>query len=159
MKKVKTEEAWFAAGCFWHVELTFSQTSGVISTRGGYAGGITKNPRYQEVCAGMTGHAETVKVIYDPAKVSYTELLNIFWEEHDPTQVNRQGSDVGSQYRSVVFYKNNEQKKEAEISKKEQEKKLGKKIVTEIIPAREFYDAEEYHQQYLKKKGLNACPI
>ncbi len=156
---MKTEEAWFAAGCFWSVELAFSETPGVISTRAGYAGGIAKNPTYHEVCTRMTGHAETVKVVYDPSKISYVKLLDVFWNAHDPTQLNRQGPNVGSQYRSVISYHTPEQKKMAEDSKKEQQKKLGKKVVTEIVSAGIFYDAEEYHQQYLKKKGINSCPI
>lgn len=159
LRKTKVEEAFFAAGCFWHVELTFSQTPGVISTRAGYTGGSSKSPKYQEVCGGMTGHAETVKVVYDPAKVSYEQLLDVFWEVHDPTQLNRQGPDVGSQYRSAIFYTTLEQKKLAEDSKMKEQNKLGKRIVTEIVPAGIFYDAEEYHQQYLKKKGLGACPL
>ncbi len=155
----KVEEARFAAGCFWSVELTFSQIKGVVSTSVGYSGGEVSGPTYEKVCAGSTGHAETVKVIYNPEKVSYNKLLEIFWELHDPTQINKQGADIGTQYRSVIFYLNSEQKEIAEKSKKLQEKKIGKKIVTEISQAKNFYDAEEYHQQYLKKKSLNACPI
>ena len=159
VKKIQLEEAWFAAGCFWHVEKTFFEMPGVISTRVGYSGGNTKNPKYQDVCTGMTGHAETVKVVYDPRKVSYEQLLKVFWEEHDPTQLNRQGPDVGSQYRSVIFYHTSKQKKIAEASKKDEQKKIGKNIVTDIISADIFYDAEEYHQHYLKKKGPNACSL
>ena len=156
---MKRGEAWFALGCFWSPELRFSQIHDVISTKVGYSGGVKKNPSYEEVCTGKTGHAETVKIIYDSSKIKYDELLQVFWSNHDPTLVNRQGPDVGSQYRSVIFYHSPEQKRKAEESLKNEEKKIGKKIVTEIVPARVFYEAEEYHQNYLKKKGIDSCPI
>lgn len=148
------EKATFAAGCFWGVEDSFRKVEGVISTRVGYAGGHTENPTYKEVSTGRTGHAESVEIIYDPSIVSYKELLDIFWDVHDPTQVNRQGPDIGSQYRSIIFYHNEEQKFDAIESKKELEKsgKYNKEIATEIIPAREFYPAEDYHQQYFEKE-------
>ncbi|AEH60572.1 peptide methionine sulfoxide reductase [Methanosalsum zhilinae DSM 4017] len=150
------EKATFAAGCFWGVEDSFRKVEGVISTRVGYAGGHTENPTYKEVSTGRTGHAESVEIIYDPSIVSYKELLDIFWDVHDPTQVNRQGPDIGSQYRSIIFYHNEEQKFDAIESKKELEKsgKYNKEIATEIIPAREFYPAEDYHQQYFEKRRL-----
>jgi len=157
----KTETAIFAAGCFWGVEETFRNTEGVIDTRVGYTGGKTKSPTYDDVCTDRTGHAEAVKVTYDPSKVKYDSLLSIFWSNHNPTQKNRQGPDVGTQYRSAIFYSNESQKKLAEKSKLELEKsgKYKQPIATEIVPAREFYDAEEYHQQYLAKRGLSNCHI
>src|SRR3989338_4137007 len=139
VKITKIKEVRFAAGCFWSVELIFSQTSGVVSTMVGYSGGNLNNPTYEQVCTGSTGHAETVKLLYDPQKISYEALLEVFWNMHDPTQMNRQGIDVGTQYRSVIFYTDSEQKEIAEKSKKLQEKKIGKKIATEIVPAMQFY--------------------
>ena len=154
------EKATFGAGCFWHVEEAFRHLKGVISTTVGYMGGTLKNPTYEDVCTDKTGHAEVVEIIYDPEKISYEELLNVFWDIHDPTTKNRQGPDVGTQYRSVIFYYTLEQKTTAETSKKnlEQSRKYKKKIVTEITKATTFYPAEEYHQQYLAKHGLAACP-
>lgn len=154
------EKATFGAGCFWHVEEAFRHLQGVQSTKVGYSGGTTKNPTYEDVCTDKTGHAEVVEVTYDPRKITYEKLLEIFWDIHDPTTKNRQGPDVGTQYRSIIFYHTPEQKTTAEISKKnlEQSRKYHKKIVTEIIEAPTFYPAEEYHQQYLAKHGLAACP-
>lgn len=156
------ETAMFGAGCFWGVEELYRKLPGVLSTEVGYSGGSMENPTYEEVCTGSTGHVESVKVTYDPSVVTYDELLKVFWDNHNPTTKNRQGPDVGSQYRSVIFYKTPEQKKRADASKRELEQsgKWGKAgIVTEIIPALPFYRAEEYHQQYLAKKGLSSCHI
>ena len=154
-------KATFAAGCFWGVEATFRQIPGVTSTRVGYTGGKTESPNYQEVCTDRTGHAEAVEVDFDPAKVRYADLLKVFWENHDPTQVNRQGPDWGSQYRSAIFF-HTPQQQEAALRLKDALQKSGKyahPIVTEIVPAQEFYRAEEYHQQYLEKQGLASCHI
>lgn len=155
------EKATFGAGCFWGVEAAFRQVAGVTATAVGYEGGTLPNPTYGDVCSHTTGHAEVVEVSYDPARVSYDDLLAVFWESHDPTQLNRQGPDVGDQYRSVIFYHTPEQQAAAEASK-EQQKRTGKyrrPIVTEIVPAATFYRAEEYHQQYLEKRGLATCKI
>jgi peptide-methionine (S)-S-oxide reductase len=154
------EKATFGAGCFWHVEEAFRHLKGVTSVTVGYMGGTLKNPTYEEVCTDKTGHAEVVEIIYQPEKISYEELLNVFWDIHDPTTKNRQGPDIGTQYRSIIFYYTLEQKTAAETSKKnlEQSRKYKKKIVTEITKATTFYPAEEYHQQYLAKHGLAACP-
>lgn len=154
-----TEKATFGAGCFWGVEETFRQTPGVIETAVGYAGGHTESPSYKEVCTDRTGHAEVVQIEYDPAKVSYTELLNVFWTSHDPTQVNRQGPDVGTQYRSVIFYHSPEQEQAARASKAEMEAsgKFRRPIATEIVPVPAFWRAEEYHQKYLAKRGISHC--
>ena len=159
MDKQKTEKATFAAGCFWGVEAAFRQIKGVASTQVGYTGGNMDNPSYEDVCADGTGHAEAVEVAYDPSKVSYEKLLDVFWKNHDPTQLNRQGPDVGTQYRSAVFYHNTNQKELAVKSMKEEQKKHDKKITTEIKPAEKFYRAEDYHQQYLEKRGLSTCRI
>ncbi len=159
MKPLKTEKATFGAGCFWGVEATFRQIKGVIDTAVGYAGGNMKNPTYEDVCTDGTGHAEVVEITYDPSKVSYDKLLEVFWSNHNPTQLNRQGPDIGTQYRSVIFYHNGSQKKAA-ISSKQRLEKSGKwnsKIVTEIAPTQIFYRAEDYHQRYLEKRGLNVC--
>ncbi len=150
------KKATFAAGCFWGVENKFSHLQGVEKTKVGYTGGHVSNPSYEQVCSDTTGHAEAVEIIYNPQSISYDQLLNFFWQIHDPTQKNRQGVDVGSQYRSVIFYHDEEQKKLAEKSKENLEN-LGKfkyPIVTNIEPAKDFYEAEEYHQCYLKKKGI-----
>ena len=154
-------KATFAAGCFWGVEATFRQIPGVTSTRVGYIGGEMKNPSYKDVCGDSTGHAEAVEVDYDPAKVSYDLLLNTFWENHDPTQLNRQGPDFGTQYRSAIFYHSPEQQQEAAASKEKLEKsgRFSRPIVTQIVPAVTFYEAEDYHQQYLEKRGLAHCHI
>ena len=154
----------FALGCFWGEERTFWQTPGVYSTSVGYEGGYTPNPTYEEVCSGRTGHAETVRVVFDPAKVSYRDLLKVFWESHNPTQGMRQGNDVGSQYRSAIFYRSDEQRAAAEESRSAYQKKLAEAgygdIRTEIGPAGEFYFAEAYHQQYLSdaKNPRGYCP-
>lgn len=155
------QKATFAAGCFWGVEETFRTLPGVLSTRVGYIGGSKEKPSYQEVCTDTTGHAEAVEIEYDPAKVTYEELLKIFWENHDPTTLNRQGPDVGSQYRSAVFYHNDEQLKQATASKESIDKsgKFKRPIVTAIVPAATFYAAEDYHQQYLKKRGMANCHL
>lgn len=155
------EKATFGAGCFWGVEAAFRQIKGVKSTAVGYEGGTMPNPTYKDVCTDRTGHAEVVQVEYEPKEVSYKDLLNVFWENHDPTQVNRQGPDVGTQYRTVVFYHNDEQKRLAEDSKRELEAsgKFRKPIATAIEPASSFWIAEDYHQQYLEKRGLANCHI
>ncbi|MDH2907338.1 MAG: peptide-methionine (S)-S-oxide reductase MsrA [Candidatus Nitrosotalea sp.] len=148
-------KATFGAGCFWCIEHVFRK-NGITSTSVGYMGGKTKNPTYEDVCTDMTGHAEVVQVEYDPSKISYGEILDMFWNNHDPTTLNRQGPDVGTQYRSAIFYHTPEQEKEALQSKEYIEKSgtRGKKIVTEVVPATEFYKAEEYHQQYYDKCGI-----
>jgi peptide-methionine (S)-S-oxide reductase len=153
--------ATFGAGCFWGVEETFRQVLGVINTTVGYMGGHTENPTYEEVCTDKTGHAEVVQVEYDPAQVSYEELLDVFWNCHDPTQLNRQGADVGTQYRSVIFYHTPEQKELAEASKAkmDQSGRWNKPIVTQIVEAGPFWKAEEYHQRYLQKRGLGSCHL
>jgi len=155
------EKATFAAGCFWGVEAAFRAVPGVASTRVGYTGGTLKNPTYKEVCTDRTGHAEAVEVTYDPARVSYDDLLKVFWENHDPTTLNRQGPDVGAQYRSAIFTHSPEQKAAA-LASKEQLKKSGAYrglIVTVIVPVEEFWQAEDYHQQYLEKRGMAHCHI
>jgi peptide-methionine (S)-S-oxide reductase len=159
-----TEVAEFALGCFWGAEKMFWQIPGVVTTAVGYEGGFTPNPTYEEVCSGRTGHAESVRVVFDPAKVSYTDLLKAFWESHNPTQGMRQGNDVGSQYRSVIFYNSPAQKAAAEESRTAYQKKPSEagygEITTEIVPAGEFYFAEDYHQQYLSdaKNPYGYCP-
>jgi peptide-methionine (S)-S-oxide reductase len=158
--EVTSETALFAAGCFWGVENTFRQVPGVTATAVGYSGGHTENPTYREVCGKGTGHAEVVRVTFDPSKVSYEELLDVFWKCHDPTQVNRQGPDVGDQYRSAIFPLSPKQKQAAETSKAQLAKsgKHSEPIATEITPAGPFTLAEDYHQQYLEKNGRAACP-
>jgi peptide-methionine (S)-S-oxide reductase len=151
------QTAIFGAGCFWGVEAAFQKIKGVKKTTVGYMGGELKNPTYEQVCTDKTGHVEVIQIIYDEEQISYKKLLEIFWELHDPTQLNRQGPDIGTQYRSVIFYHNVEQKNLSEDSKKQQQKKYTKKIVTEITPARKFYPAEEYHQKYLQKQGGFSC--
>lgn len=154
------EKATFAEGCFWGVEDTFRKVNGVKDVTVGYTGGHVPNATYEQVCSHSTGHAEAVEVLFDPAFVSYDELLHVFWTSHDPTQLNRQGPDVGDQYRSAIFYHSPEQKVAAEASKLELGKSTGAKIVTEISPAREFYRGEEYHQRYLEKRGMKGhCRI
>src|ERR1051325_11696392 len=150
------EKATFGAGCFWGVEDAFRQVKGVRETAVGYAGGHYENPTYQDVCSGRTGHAEVVEVHFDPSEISYDELLNVFWENHDPTTLNRQGPDWGTQYRSVIFYHTPEQEAAARASKEKMQAsgKFRRPIVTEIAPASEFHRAEDYHQQYLEKRGL-----
>ena len=155
------KKATFGAGCFWGVEATFRRVPGVIDAAVGYAGGQTENPTYKEVCTDRTGHAEVVQVEYDPAKVSYAQLLDVFWSAHDPTQVNRQGPDYGTQYRTVIFYHDDEQKAEAEASKQTSTPAGASRrpIATQIVPAAPFYRAEEYHQRYLEKRGLENCHL
>ena len=155
------ETATFGAGCFWGVEETFRQVPGVVETTVGYLGGHTKNPTYQDVCTDETGHAEVVQVKYDPAKVSYDQLLDVFWSNHDPTTLNRQGPDWGKQYRSAIFFHTPEQEREARASKDKMQAsgRFRRPIVTEITPASTFYPAEEYHQKYLAKRGLSHCHI
>ena len=157
VSKMKTEKAIFGAGCFWGVEETFRHLPGVVSTAVGYSGGHMTNPSYEQVCTGDTAHAEVVEVEFDPTKISYEELLNTFFSSHDPTTMNRQGPDVGYQYRSVIFYLSPEQEKQAMAAKEEWQEKIGKKVATAIEAAKPFYRAEEYHQRYLEKKGLNIC--
>ena len=157
-----TETATFAAGCFWGVEASFRQVKGVLSTRVGYTGGTTDHPTYHEVCTGRTGHAEAVEITYDPAVVTYRELLDVFWSIHDPTQLNRQGPDTGTNYRSAIFYHTSDQKRLAEESKEQLQGsgRFGKRrIVTEIVPAAMFWPAEEYHQQYFEKQGRSGCHL
>lgn len=145
-----TETAIFGAGCFWCVEAVFQQLNGVISVQSGYTGGTKDNPTYKEVCTGTTGHAEVCKIVFDPSKITFTELLEVFWTVHDPTTLNRQGADVGTQYRSAIFYTNEEQKVLAEKYKKELDKSgaFENPVVTEIVQASEFYPAEDYHNNY-----------
>jgi peptide-methionine (S)-S-oxide reductase len=150
-------KATFAAGCFWGVEEAFRNLPGVTSTAVGYEGGTLQNPTYEAVCTDRTGHAEVVQVEYDPEQVSYNTLLDTFWANHDPTTKNRQGPDVGTQYRSAVFYHTPEQEAAARASREQAQARFRKPIVTEIVPAAEFYRAEEYHQQYLAKRGLSHC--
>jgi peptide-methionine (S)-S-oxide reductase len=154
-------KATFAAGCFWGVEAAFRRIAGLDSTRVGYVGGHLDNPTYEDVCTDRTGHAEGVEVDYDPAHVSYEDLLKVFWENHNPTQLNRQGPDVGTQYRSAIFYHTPEQEAAARASKEALEKArvYPRPIVTEIVPAAKFYPAEDYHQQYLEKRGLSHCHL
>lgn len=156
-----TEKATFGAGCFWGVESTFREIDGVIDVAAGYEGGHTADPTYPEVCTDRTGHAEVVQVEYDASKVTYERLLDVFWNAHDPTQVNRQGPDVGTQYRSVIFFHTPEQQHAAHASKVnlEQSGRFRRPIATAIEPAQTFYRAEEYHQQYLAKRGLRHCHI
>jgi peptide-methionine (S)-S-oxide reductase len=157
----KLEKATFGAGCFWHVEDAFMKVPGVVSTQVGFMGGHTQNPTYEDVCSHTTGHAEVTEVTYDPSKVSYDQLLDVFWNSHDPTTLNRQGPDVGDQYRSVIFYHNKEQEAAAKASKERMEKsgRFSRPIVTEIVPAQQFWRAEEYHQKYFEKTCQRACGI
>ena len=158
---IHMKKATFGAGCFWGVEATFRRVPGVIDAAVGYAGGQTENPTYKEVCTDRTGHAEVVQVEYDPAKVSYAQLLDVFWSAHDPTQVNRQGPDYGTQYRTVIFYHDDEQKAEAEASKQylDASGRFSRPIATQIVPAATFFRAEDYHQRYLEKRGLENCHL
>ncbi len=160
-KSTKLKKASFAAGCFWHVEEAFRRVPGVVSTAAGYEGGSMEKPTYKDVCTDKTGHAETVEVTYDPSKVSYNKLLDVFWSIHDPTTPNRQGPDVGTQYRSVIFYHDKEQEEAAKRSKEKLEMSglYRKPIVTQVVPAGKFWKAEEYHQQYLAKNKLESCGI
>ena len=156
-----TEIATFGAGCFWGVEAAFQRVPGVIDTAVGYTGGEMPNPTYKDVCTDETGHAEVVQVSFDPTKVTYEQLLEAFWQAHDPTQVNRQGPDFGKQYRSAIFTHSPEQETIAKKSKGDLEasKKFQRPIATEITPAGNFYPAEEYHQRYLEKRGMASCHI
>jgi peptide-methionine (S)-S-oxide reductase len=159
-EKKELERATFAAGCFWGIEAAFRQIKGVIETVVGYTGGSVPEPDYKKVCSGRTGHAEAVGIVFDPAVVSYEKLLDVFWSIHDPTQVNRQGPDIGTNYRSAIYYHSPEQKKQAEASKTRlahSEKFRSKTIATDIVPAVQFWKAEEYHQQYFEKSGKGYC--
>lgn len=158
---MKTEKAMFGAGCFWGVEERFRQTPGVVSTAVGYSGGHTENPTYKEVCSDKTGHAEVVLVEFDPSRTSYEAMLDVFWKGHNPTQLNRQGPDYGTQYRSAIFYFSPEQEKAARASMEALAKsgRYKKPIVTQIEPAKPFFRAEEYHQQYLAKRGITECHV
>jgi peptide-methionine (S)-S-oxide reductase len=149
--------ATFAAGCFWGIEAAFREIEGVLKTTVGYTGGTTADPSYKGVCSGTTGHAEAVTVWFDPAKVSYDDLLNTFWSIHDPTTKNRQGWDVGSQYRSAIFFADEEQERQAIASRDERQQNLTRPIVTQIVAAGPFYDAEDYHQRYFEKHGGAVC--
>jgi len=149
--------ATFGAGCFWGVESAFRRIDGVSQTRVGYAGGVVGDPSYDQVCNGRTGHAEAVEVTYDPEQVPYEQLLAVFWAEHDPTQLNRQGPDVGSQYRSVIFVHDEEQRRAAEASRDRLAQRLSRPVVTQVEDAPTFWEAEDYHQQYLEKRGLASC--
>jgi peptide-methionine (S)-S-oxide reductase len=151
------KKATFGAGCFWGVEAAFRRTQGVTGTKVGYAGGGVDNPTYEQVCSDTTGHAEVVQVTYDPEQVPYEQLLTIFWLEHDPTQLNRQGPDVGSQYRSVIFVHDEEQRAAAEASREAVQTRFTRPVVTQIEDAPPFWEAEDYHQQYLEKRGLASC--
>lgn len=160
-KIMTTEHATFAMGCFWGVEVTFRNTPGVQDAVVGYSGGHTKDPTYKEVCTDTTGHAEVVQVTFDPKEISYEDLLEVFWANHNPTTLNAQGPDVGTQYRSAIFYHSDAQKAAAEASKAAMDKsdRFPRPIVTEIVAAGTFYPAEEYHQRYLEKRGLASCHI
>lgn len=155
------EKATFGAGCFWGVEADFRKTPGVVTTRVGYLGGTLANPTYQDVCSGNTGHAEVVEVTYDPEQITYDELLAVFWDNHNPTTRNRQGPDIGTQYRSAIFFHTPEQQDAALASKARLDAsgRYKNPVVTEITPATEFYIAEDYHQQYLEKRGRSGCHI
>lgn len=155
------QKATFGAGCFWHVEEVFRTIKGVVSTQAGYMGGKKENPTYEEVCSGATGHAEVVEVNFDPSMLSYDELLDIFWECHDPTQLNRQGADVGSNYRSVIFFYSpeHEAKARASLAREDGSGRHSRPIATEISPASAFWRAEDYHQRYCAKHGLASCRL
>ena len=153
----ETEIATFGAGCFWGVEAAFRRIEGVTSTAVGYAGGSVPNPTYEQVCSHATGHAEVVEVTFDPERVPYEQLLAVFWAEHDPTQLNRQGPDVGSQYRSAIFVHDAEQRAAAEASRDRVQERISRPVVTQIEDAPPFWGAEDYHQQYLEKRGLASC--
>jgi peptide-methionine (S)-S-oxide reductase len=153
------EKATFGAGCFWGVEAAFRRLAGVKSTQVGYAGGKLDHPTYEDVCTDRTGHAEVVEVTFDPGVISYHDLLEVFWTNHNPTTLNRQGPDVGAQYRSAIFFHSPEQEEEAKSSRDAAQKRFPKPIVTEITPAQTFWPAEDYHQQYLEKRGLANCHI
>jgi|SRR5579862_4166141 len=156
---MNTQKATFAAGCFWGVEAAFRQIPGVVDAVSGYIGGRTERPTYQQVCSHTTGHAEAVEVTFDPQRVTYDQLLDAFWEMHDPTQLNRQGPDVGDQYRSAIFTYSPEQERAATASRDREQVKHKRPIVTQIVPAPQFWPAEEYHQRYFEKNGGAACHI
>jgi peptide-methionine (S)-S-oxide reductase len=151
------KKATFGAGCFWGVEAAFRQVEGVTQTRVGYSGGTLENPSYEDVCSHTTGHAEVVEVTYDPERVTYEQLLDVFWGKHDPTQLNRQGWDVGDQYRSAIFFHDEDQREAATRAKAHEQARWPAPIVTEIEPAQTFYEAEDYHQRYLEKQGRSSC--
>lgn len=151
--------ATFGAGCFWGVELIFRRTPGVLNTAVGYSGGKVEHPSYQNVCSGKTGHAEVVHLTFDPDQITYQKLLDVFWENHNPTTLNRQGPDTGPQYRSVIFYHSQTQEREAKTSMAHRQTQFKLPIVTQIVPACTFYRAEEYHQQYLEKRGISHCHL
>ena len=151
------KKATFGAGCFWGVEAAFRQIEGVTGTRVGYSGGTLDRPTYEDVCSHRTGHAEVVEVTYDPDQVSYDDLLEVFWHKHDPTQLNRQGWDIGDNYRSVIFFHDEEQQEAAARSKAREQANWSKPIVTQLEPAQTFWEAEDYHQQYLEKRGRSSC--
>ncbi len=161
METVTIQTTMFGAGCFWGVEEVFRSLPGVLDTKVGYAGGKTENPTYDDICTDKTGHAEVVRVTYDPTQVSFANLLEAFWSNHNPTSVNRQGPDVGTQYRSVIFSFDDTQKTEAEASRAmlAASGKWKQPIATEIVPAAPFYEAEEYHQRYLAKRGMSTCHV
>jgi peptide-methionine (S)-S-oxide reductase len=152
-------EATFAAGCFWQVEADFRRLEGVTRTTVGYTGGSLERPSYEDVCTDRTGHAEAVLVEYDPARISYQDLLSTFWAGHDPTQLNRQGPDIGIQYRSAIFFHDEAQEREARESLERVQSSLDRPVVTEIVPAEMFWPAEDYHQRYLEKRGLASCTL
>ena len=152
-------KATFAAGCFWQVEADFRNVEGVTATRAGYTGGSLEGPSYQDVCTDRTGHAEAVEVEFDPATVTYEQLLDVFWSSHDPTQLNRQGPDVGTQYRSAIFVHDGEQEAAARASKERLQASTDRPVVTEIVPAATFWPAEDYHQRYLEKRGMASCTM
>jgi methionine-S-sulfoxide reductase len=156
---MKEDKATFAAGCFWGVQFYFDQVPGVVSSRVGYTGGHTENPTYEEVCTHTTGHAEATELTFNPAKVSYETLVKQFFHMHDPTQLNRQGPDVGDSYRSAIFYHDDEQKNIAERVMQQQQKELDKPIVTQIVPVAEFYEAEAYHQKFTERTGQGMCHV
>lgn len=155
------KEVLFGAGCFWGIQQAFDALEGVLETEVGYSGGHVANPTYKEVCSGMTGHAEVVRVLYDPQQISFEGLLEVFWKNHDPTSKNKQGPDVGSQYRSAIYYSDDEQRQNAEKASRELEEsgRVGRPVVTEIKEKGPFYRAEEYHQKYFEKKGIKGCAI
>jgi peptide-methionine (S)-S-oxide reductase len=159
MESTALEKATFAAGCFWGVEATFRRLAGVKSTQVGYTGGVLEQPTYHDVCTDATGHAEAIEVDFDPQVISYHDLLDVFWKNHNPTTLNRQGPDVGTQYRSAIFFHSPAQEAEARRSREEAQAHFSRPIVTEIKPAETFWRAEEYHQQYLEKRGLAHCHI
>jgi peptide-methionine (S)-S-oxide reductase len=159
MEQSPLQKATFGAGCFWGVEATFRRLAGVKSTQVGYAGGSMEHPTYHDVCTDRTGHAEVVEVTFDPQVISFPELLDVFWDNHNPTTLNRQGPDHGSQYRSVIFYHSPEQEAEARASRDAAQSRFPRPIVTQIVPAAPFWPAEDYHQQYLEKRGLASCHV